>query len=49
VPTNDINAQVVWTRLLLQAQGYTVKQNITLQDNLSSMKLETDGSTSSEE
>ena len=32
-----------WTRMFLEAQGYTMKENINDQDNMSAMKLEMNG------
>jgi hypothetical protein len=47
VSIDDIISKVLWTKLFLQEQGYVVNQNIMLRDNISSMKLETNGKTSS--
>jgi Reverse transcriptase (RNA-dependent DNA polymerase) len=47
VSLDDIIAKVIWTKLFLQAQDYKVKQNIIMRDNISSMKLEMNGKTSS--
>jgi Reverse transcriptase (RNA-dependent DNA polymerase) len=47
VSLDDVIAKVVWTKLFLQAQNYEVKQNIIMRDNISSMKLEMNGKTSS--
>jgi hypothetical protein len=44
VAIDNIISRVVWTKLFLQAQGITVNQNIIMRDNLSSMKLEMNGS-----
>ena len=34
---------MIWTQLLLKAQGYPIKENILYQDNKSTMLLETNG------
>ena len=34
---------VLWVRHFLEMQGYTVKDNIVYQDNLSAIKLEKNG------
>ena len=47
VSVDDIVAKVLWTKLFLEAQGYKIKQNLILRDNLSSMKLEENGKASS--
>jgi hypothetical protein len=47
VSIDDIISKVLWTKLFLQEQGCNVMQNVILSDNLSSMKLETNGKTSS--
>jgi hypothetical protein len=43
VGVDDVMALVVWTRYFLQAQGYTVDDNIVYQDNQSAMLLEKNG------
>ena len=40
-------AQVIWTQNFLEAQGYTVEDNVALQDNQSAMLLEKNGKRSS--
>ena len=40
---DDIIAQIVWTGLFLEAQGYTIRENIVYRNNMSSMKLEKNG------
>jgi hypothetical protein len=47
VSINNIIAKVVWMKLYLEAQGFTVNQNIIMRDNISSMKLEMNAKTSS--
>jgi Reverse transcriptase (RNA-dependent DNA polymerase) len=47
VSIDDIISKVLWTKLFLQEQGWKVNQNIMMRDNLSSMKLETNGKLSS--
>jgi hypothetical protein len=44
---DDIVSKVLWTNLFLDAQGYKIKQNIVLCDNISTMKLENNGKASS--
>jgi hypothetical protein len=40
VSTDDIVAKVIWTKRFIEAQGYTVDENIIHRDNQSTMKLE---------
>ena len=47
VGVDDILPQILWTRNFLLAQGFKVKDNVTYQDNQSSMKLENNGRHSS--
>ncbi|VEU38525.1 unnamed protein product [Pseudo-nitzschia multistriata] len=47
VGVDDEMTQVIWTRHFLQAQGFTVVDNIVYQDNQSAMKLEKHGKRSS--
>jgi hypothetical protein len=47
ISMDDIISKVLWTKLFLDAQGYKIKQNIVLCDNMSTMKLETNGKASS--
>ena len=47
VATDDIIGHVLWTRLFLEAQGYTVKDNVIFQDNQSAILLERNGKASS--
>jgi hypothetical protein len=44
---NDVIAKVIWTKISLETQGFNVNQNIIMRDNISSMKLEMNGKTSS--
>ena len=37
VATDDVLAQVIWTKNFLEAQAVTVKSNIVYQDNKSAM------------
>ncbi|MEM9268336.1 MAG: hypothetical protein AAGA78_05300, partial [Pseudomonadota bacterium] len=36
---NDAMALILWTRLFIEAQGYTVNDNVIYQDNQSTMLL----------
>jgi hypothetical protein len=47
VGVNDVMPLVLWTRLFLMGQGYTVKDNVVFQDNQSAMLLENNGKMSS--
>jgi hypothetical protein len=47
VSVDDIISKVLWTKRFLEAQGYSIKQNLILRDNQSSMKLERNGKASS--
>ena len=47
VSTDDIIAKVIWTKRFIEAQGYTVNENIIHRDNQSTMKLEQNGKASS--
>ena len=47
VGVNDAMYLVLWVRHFLEAQGYSIKDNIVYQDNMSSMKLEINGKRSS--
>ena len=46
VGTDDVVAKVLWTKLFLEAQGFTIK-NVAHRDNTSTMKLEENGKASS--
>jgi hypothetical protein len=47
VAVDDLIPQILWVRLFLKAQGFTVSDNILYQDNKSAMLLETNGRASS--
>jgi hypothetical protein len=47
VGLDDVMALVLWTRYFLEAQGYSVDDNIVYQDNQSAMLLEKNGRRSS--
>lgn len=47
VAVDDVMHQILWTRYFLEAQGYTVSDNIVYQDNMSAMLLENNGMASS--
>jgi hypothetical protein len=47
VGVNDAMNMVLWCRLFLEAQGFTVIDNILYQDNESAMLLEKNGKMSS--
>jgi hypothetical protein len=47
VSIDDVISKIIWTKLFLEEQGYTVNENILKRDNMSSMKLELNGKTSS--
>jgi hypothetical protein len=47
VGVNDAMYLVLWVRHFLESQGYSIKDNIVYQDNMSSMKLEINGKRSS--
>jgi hypothetical protein len=47
VGVGDVMGLILWTRRFLQAQGYTVSDNIVYQDNQSAMLLENNGRMSS--
>ncbi len=47
VGVNDAMYLVLWVRHFLEEQGYSIKDNIVYQDNMSSMKLEINGKRSS--
>ena len=44
---DDLMPAVLWSRLMLEAQGYGVTENIIYQDNESSILLEVNGKASS--
>ncbi len=47
VGPDDAMSQILWSRLFIQAQGYTIKDIQVIQDNQSAMKLELNGKSSS--
>jgi hypothetical protein len=47
VGVDDVMALVMWTRYFLEAQGYSVDDNVVYQDNQSAMLLEMNGRVSS--
>ena len=47
VAMDDYVSKVLWTKLFIEAQGFTIRENIVLRDNTSCMKLEKNGKWSS--
>jgi Reverse transcriptase (RNA-dependent DNA polymerase) len=47
VGVSDVMGLILWTRRFLQAQGYTVSDNVVYQDNQSAMLLQNNGRMSS--
>ena len=47
VAVDNLIPQILWTHYFLQAQGFTVRDNILFQDNQSTMKLSKNGQASS--
>jgi Reverse transcriptase (RNA-dependent DNA polymerase) len=47
VAVNDAMSKILWTRLFLEAQGYTISDNVVYQDNQSAILLENNGKLSS--
>jgi len=47
VAVDDVLSKVLWTKLFIESQGFTVKTNVIYQDNTSSIKLEENGKASS--
>jgi hypothetical protein len=47
VGVDDASTPILWTKLFMEAQGYPIEQNIVMQDNKSSILLETNGKRSS--
>ena len=43
IGVDDAATLILWTRLFLEAQGYSIEKNILYQDNKSSILLETNG------
>ena len=47
VGADDASTKILWTKLFLESQGYTVKKNILYQDNKSTILLLKNGKRSS--
>ena len=47
VGVDDNLSKILWTKLFIEAQGFTVTMNIVYRDNTSAMKLEKNGKASS--
>ena len=47
VAVHDKSGDVLWTRHFLEAQGYTISENIIFQDNMSTLSLKKNGRISS--
>jgi hypothetical protein len=47
VGADDMSVMILWTKLFLEAQGYTIEKNILYQDNKSAILLEENGKKSS--
>ena len=47
IGVDDAIPQVLWTRYFIEDQGYTITEDVILQDNMSAMKLEVNGKASS--
>jgi hypothetical protein len=47
VGLDDVISKILWSKLLIEAQGYQVKTTIIYRDNTSAMKLEENGKSSS--
>ena len=47
VVVDDVMPQIIWSKNFLEAQGYTVNDNVVFQDNQSAMLLEKNGKRSS--
>jgi hypothetical protein len=43
VRDDDISVMILWTKLIMQAQGYEIRKNILYQDNKSAILLEING------
>ena len=43
VALDDVSVHIMWTKLFLEHQGYSVEKNIVFQDNRTSMLLEING------
>jgi hypothetical protein len=47
IAVHDKSGDILWTRHFLEAQGYTINENIIFQDNMSTLSLKKNGHTSS--
>ena len=47
VASDDLMTLILWTRLFLEEQGISIKENIIYQDNMSTIKLQENGKSSS--
>ena len=47
VSIDDVISKILWTKLFIEAQGFTINLNLVYRDNQSSMKLEENGKSSS--
>ena len=47
VATDDMSTMILWTKLFMEAQGYTIRKNILYQDNKSTILLVNNGKKSS--
>ena len=47
VGADDMLVKILWARYFLEAQGYSIEQNIMFQDNMATMQLEVNGTLSS--
>ena len=47
VSTDDIIAKVIWTKNFIEAQGFTIQENLIHRDNQSTLKIEQNGKASS--
>ena len=47
VGVSDSIPNVIWARVFLEAQGFTIEENILFQDNQSAIKIEENGKSSS--
>ena len=47
VGVSDYLPNIIWARMFLEAQGYTLKENILHQDNMSAIQIERNGKRSS--
>jgi hypothetical protein len=43
VGADDVSTMILWTKNFLEAQGVSIEKNILLQDNKSTILLETNG------